>query len=502
MKKVIHITFLLTALLLLLPASYTLADSQNDAPKTTANTTTNTTTTPKPKTDVMTSKICKKCNCDSDNSLIDCTNKLDGWFSADEWEILQNGKITFETIRLSHNNFTNIPILPTYGVKNLFLDYNQISTITIGAFQNLTKLTKLDLSNNKLTKKALVPDVFKGPYSAQDFLPLENLKSLNLGYNQLHSLDDDLFEHVPHLEELILCSNIFQVIDKLTETALSGCSSLKILDISYMELKTLPDTILHGPRDLDTLIASGNLFDKLPKALMYAKNLKTLVLDENPITNLEGDNVFPAMTSLTYLSLCYMPDIYKIGPGALSELQNLTELILNENTHLFEIDPLAFSKNVTGGDYLDYPALEKIYLNNCNLTVLPRDLIIRWDKLHALDLRFNPWSCDMSNEYMINYLIQHVNKTTPTLATGVTCVYPNELKGVEILKVSNDKLMEASHSGTSWIWIVLLTVLLSILLVLMGIVSYRRGYCGLGKRREAARRALYNRTSFNEDFHI
>lgn len=56
-----------------------------------------------------------------------------------------------------------------------------------------------------------------------------------------------------------------------------------------MELKTLPETILHGPRDLDTLIASGNLFEKLPQALKYATNLKTLVLDENPITNLEGD---------------------------------------------------------------------------------------------------------------------------------------------------------------------------------------------------------------------
>ncbi|KAM8715419.1 hypothetical protein ACLKA7_002468 [Drosophila subpalustris] len=404
MKKVIHITFLITALLLfLIPASYTLPDSENDAPKETTNTTKTPTTTPKPKTDVIASKICKKCTCDSDNSLLDCTNKQDDWFSEEEWEILQNGAITFETIKLSHNNLTKIPVLPKYGVKNLYLDYNQISTIAIGAFQNWTELTKLDLSNNELTSKALEPDVFKGPYSAQDFEPLKNLKSLNLGYNRLHFLDNDLFEHTPYLEELILCSNIFQVIDHQTEAALSGCLSLKVLDISYMELSALPETILHAPRDLETLIASGNLFDKLPKALKFATNLKTLVLDENPITNLEGDNVFPAMTSLTYLSLCYMPDIYKIGPGALSELQNLTELILNQNMHLAEIDSRALSKNITGGDYLDYPPLEKMYLNDCNLTVLPKALIVRWDKLRALDLRFNPWICDMSNEYLIEY---------------------------------------------------------------------------------------------------
>lgn len=497
MKKVIYITFLITTLLTLLPVGYTLPDSENDAPKTTSKPV----TTPKLKIDVMASKLCKKCSCDSDNSLIDCSNKLDDWLSDEEWDILQNGKITFETIKLSHNNLTWIPVLPTYGVKNLYLDNNNISTITLGAFQNLTELTKLDLSNNHLKKKALVPDVFKGPYSAQDFEPLKNLKSLNLGYNLLHSLDDDLFEHVPYLEELILCSNIFQIVDKLTETALSGCSALKILDISYMELKTLPETILHGPRDLETLIASGNLFEEVPKALVYAKNLKTLVLDENPIHNLEGANVFPSLTSLTYLSLSFMPDIYKIGAGALSELQNLTELILNENTHLSEIDSHALSKNVTGGDYLDYPPLEKFYLNNCNLSVLPRDLIIRWDKLHALDLRFNPWKCDVSNEYMINIIIQHVNKTTPTLAKSVTCDFPSELKGSEILKVSNNKLVESSQSGTSWVWISLLTILSLVLVALMVVMAYRRGVCGLGRKREA-QRALYNRTSFNEDFHI
>ncbi|KAH8306670.1 hypothetical protein KR044_006293, partial [Drosophila immigrans] len=454
------------------------------------------------KTDVLKSELCKKCTCDAEDSLIDCTNKLNNWFSSEEWEILQNGDLTFKTMKLSKNNLTNIPVLPTYGVKNLFLDYNNISSITIGAFQNMTEITKLDLSNNQLNSKALVPDVFKGPYSAQDFEPLKNLKSLNLGYNLLHYLDDDLFDHVPNLEELILCSNIFQKLDIQTETALSGCSSLKVLDISYMELKTLPQTLLHGPQDLHTLIASGNLFNELPKALDSAKNLKRLVLDENPIGNLEGNNVFPAMPNLQYLSCAFMPNLFKIGPGALSELQNLTELILSDNTELIEIDNHAMSKNITGGDYLDYPPLEKLYINNCNLTVLSRNLIVRWDKLHALDLRYNPWLCDISNEYMVNYLIQHVNKTTPILASNVLCGSPIELKGLEILKVSNEKLLGPSQSGTSWVWIGLITILLSILIVLTGLLAYRRGYCGLGKKKEAARRALYSRTSFNEDFHI
>ncbi|EDV98840.1 GH13381 [Drosophila grimshawi] len=399
---------------------------------------------------------------------------------------------------MEHNNLTAIPALPTYDVQHLYLGHNQITSITLGAFRNLTKLTTLDLSYNQLSSKALDPDVFQGIYSKNDFEPMKNLKQLNLGYNLLHSLNDDLFEHLPNLEELVLCSNTFQIIDKLTETALSGLSALKVLDISYMELKTLPETIFHGPRDLETLIVSGNLFFELPNALSYAKNLKHLNLDDNPIKNLEGANVFPAMAYLQYLSMSYMLDLRKIGPGALKELQNLTVLVLSDNKMLSEIDELAMAKNITG-DVLDYPPLEKLYLNNCNLTRIPRSLIVRWDKLSTLDFRFNPWTCDNSNEYLIKHLIQRVNNTTPILASNVRCALPKEMKGVELLTLAKADLANASPGGSlAWIFIIV-CALLAVPLGVAGFVLYKRGGCRRHKRTDAA---LYSRASFNEDFHI
>ncbi|KAH8341464.1 chondroadherin [Drosophila kikkawai] len=456
----------------------------------------------KEKTNVKESALCKKCICNLDTSLLDCSEKLGQWLSAEEWEILTNGDYEFKTIKLEHNNLTSVAILPKYSVENLYLAYNQIADIADAAFQNLTELSTLDLSHNKLTAKALRPDVFKGRYSENAFEALKNMKSLNLGNNEIHSLDADLFEHIPYLEELILCSNTFQVIDKLTETAISGLTSLKTLDISYLEIEDLPTTVLHGPRDLDDLIASGNLFRQLPEALKYAKNLERLVLDENPIASLEGDNVFPPMTSLRYLRMSYMPYLFKIGTGALSELQNLTELILSDNKVLNEIDELALSKNVTGGRYLDYPPLEHVYLKNCNLTTLPTPLLVRWDKLKTLDLRFNPWSCDTSNDHLINILIQQINKTNPLLANDVLCATPSELKDVTVLRVSNEHL--AAGSSGSLIWVGLLVVLLIAIPTILGAyVMKRRGCFGLFNRNEnGASRALYNRTSFNEDFHI
>ncbi|XP_017075636.2 leucine-rich repeat neuronal protein 3 [Drosophila eugracilis] len=464
-------------------------------------TTTTNPETPKEKTKVKDSKLCSKCTCDFDNNLLDCAEKLQDWLSSEEWQILTNGDFVFKTINLEHNNLTSVPILPKYDVENLYLANNQIDSIAEGAFQNLTELSTLDLSHNRLTSKVLVPDVFKGPYTVNDFAALEKLKTLNLGYNDLHSLDADLFEHIPNIEELILCSNTFHVIDRLSETAISGLLSLKILDVSYMEIDDLPDTILHGPRDLETLIAAGNLFHKLPKALERATNLTSLVLNQNPIENLVEDNVFPSLTKLTHLSMTFMSKLYKIGPGAFSELQSLTELILSDSKLLNEIDGEALSKNVTGGQYLDYPPLEKVYLNNCNISTLPKELLVRWDKLKALDLRFNPWNCDDSNDYLINVLIEQVNKTTSILAKNVQCSTPNELKDVEVLRVANENLIGSSGSI---IWVGLLVILLIAIPTIIGAyVMKRRGCFGVFRRHDSgASSALYNRTSFNEDFHI
>lgn len=140
-------------------------------------------------------------------------------------------------------------------------------------------------------------------------------------------------------------------------------------------------------------------------------------------------------------------------------------------------------------------------MNNCNLTVLPKDLIVRWDKLTELDLHFNPWNCDETNEYMIQHIIQIANKTLPATTKNVRCAYPEDLKTFEVLKVSTDNLMATSHGSLAWI-IIFVCVLLVIPLIIVGVVLYRRDACGWRRKNEIARRALYSRTSFNEDFHI
>lgn len=51
---------------------------------------------------------------------------------------------------------------------------------------------------------------------------------LRLSYNQLHALDQDLFEHLPALEVLSLDNNPIKAIDHITAIALSDIPNLKV----------------------------------------------------------------------------------------------------------------------------------------------------------------------------------------------------------------------------------------------------------------------------------
>lgn len=153
---------------------------------------------------------------------------LTNWFTDDDWNTLQNGDVVIETIRLENNNITSVPVLKAMPVKNLYLGSNLIGKIEMGAFQNLPNLNSLDLSHNKLTSKTFSRDIFSGNYSTTGYLPLPKMQRLNIGYNDLHQLDSDIFDHLTNLEDLILSGNEFQVINTLSNIAISSKKLLKV----------------------------------------------------------------------------------------------------------------------------------------------------------------------------------------------------------------------------------------------------------------------------------
>lgn len=148
-------------------------------------------------------------------------------------------------------------------------------------------LETLNLSNNQIKSDALTPEVFEGHFDGATYEPLKKLRVFRLGNNLIHVFKSNLFEHFTALEELYLDENPFLAIDKQTEIALSDIPKLRVLDMSALQLKKLPEHLFHASRTLEVLNLSDNGLHHVPEALQYAINLKELTLDNNPINNLE-----------------------------------------------------------------------------------------------------------------------------------------------------------------------------------------------------------------------
>lgn len=328
---------ILFAVIVCLIGTIAIADDDTDSNKTV-----------QPKINMDTTTICSSCHCVSSQKLLKCVHlNLYDIFTADDWITLNKTDMKFESVDFSHNTIKNITLFPDINIVVLNLSNNEISLIEVAAFSGLSNLEYLDLSNNKLNSAALKPEVFAGHYDATVYEPLKKMRVLKLSGNKLHTLDNDIFEHFPSLEELYLDENQFRVIDQTSAIAISGIVSLRVLSMVDMELSDIPVHLFHSPRALEKLDLSGNLLTRIPEALEFAIGLRELTLDSNPIVNIENDHVFPTLRNLTKLSISYISTLKTIGKGGLSGLTGLEELEISNNLRLSYIDGCALSKEIT-----------------------------------------------------------------------------------------------------------------------------------------------------------
>lgn len=511
MKILVKCSIVAICLGLILANTATAAGDDDDASK---NSTTdkkdNTTDSKSDQTSKEPSPLCSTCNCNVDSRTFDCSSmKLYKLFNMSDWASLNESGVATETMILSRNGIPEVAQFPKFDVKVLDLSYNNISSIVKKAFFYLSDLEVLDLSHNMLTRKALIPEIFEGSYNPDEYLPMEKLRVLRLGNNELHSLDPDLFEHLPNLEELSLKENAFKIIDQSTEVAIGNIVSLRVLDLSYMELLEIPKRIFHSPQGLHYLNLTGNLLTTVPEALDYAINLKWLSLDENPIETIQGENVFPEIKTLEYLSLSYITPLKVIGRGAFSKLEGLKELHICNNPELTHLHGEAFSRaNPDDPVRMEWPRVKQLYLHNDNLSVLDSQLLARWDDMEVIDIRVNPWLCDCDNQWMVETLLPIIEKTTPKIMNNIVCAAPDPMKGISMVELDHrhsvmrcvDKYGNRPQNDGALLIGLLIGILAGIPLTAAVILIYKRGCFGLVRRGPADfSRAFYTRAT-NDDF--
>ncbi|XP_070759555.1 lumican [Enoplosus armatus] len=159
---------------------------------------------------------------------------------------------------LSSSFLTNIT-----GLRWLILDHNQLQTDTLdqAALQNQTQLCYLFANHNRLT-------------SVPSALPA-GLKQLRLAHNQISSIGPGAFQNLHNLTLLLLQGNKLQTI---TEGDLKGLVSLNLLHLS------------------------GNMFSSVPRHL--PPSVQQLYLSNNSLSGLDEDS-FVGFLNLKYLRLSH-----------------------------------------------------------------------------------------------------------------------------------------------------------------------------------------------------
>lgn len=231
--------------------------------------------------------ICQKCDCTKTPTQIDCSKRnLTDLFTLRDWVALNSSDGAFETILFNGNALKSLDLqFPDlkFTIKRVDFSHNQIATFGRAIFKNLLALEEIDLSHNAIEMVNLKPEVFEGRYSAESYEPLKTVKVLKLTNNSLHSLNADIFEHLPNLEQLRLDYNVFQVVADTFSYVLNSVQRLAELDLSEMEIESMPETLFVNNVNLRTLNLAGNLLATVPIALKHAKGVTKLNLDKNPI---------------------------------------------------------------------------------------------------------------------------------------------------------------------------------------------------------------------------
>nr|CAD7435120.1 unnamed protein product [Timema monikensis] len=336
------------------------------------------------------------------------------------------------------------------------------------------------------------------------------LTHLSLSHNHIVKIDECAFQNMTNLTELDLSFN------QLTSSLLSE-DIFKILDLSYNGLKFFPDTLLHTPRRLTTLLLEGNQLTSVPKGLSASHKLEHLTLSGNPIEVINAENGFPKLEFLKSLQLSYMDKLTRIEAGGLSKLTALEEFHCNHNPKLKFIDPTAFSRREGEEESEQWPPLTKGALAKIvkgGERVGSRDIdthnaIVarRWDKLEILDIQVNPWMCDCENQWMVSTLVKVIENKTPDLARGIMCGQPEEMRASFItdLEARNYQMRcldaDGAHPERDSMLLVgvLVGVLLATPITLAAVLLWRKRRHIFSNTSNNYSRALYTKADLHDD---
>ncbi|XP_021183315.1 phospholipase A2 inhibitor beta [Helicoverpa armigera] len=296
-------------------------------------------------------------------------------------------------ITFFNNTISNVSQLPAVPGKRVAISFksNEVVDIEDDAFSNIDGLVYLDLSNNYISGEVLRSEIFQGRYLDGKYANIA-LETLNLGHNDIHSLDRYLFQYTPNLTRLYLNNNPIEILDHVTILALASATNLQVLDLAKTDIDSIPLDAFKGLSKLQQIDLSDNRFVTVPESLSLVGNsLKYLTFNNNPIVELNDDS-FVGLTNLIELEVGENDYLDEVKRSTFSPLKNLRVLHLCHNRNLRYISHNAFR------GLKDKWTLKEVYLDDNYLSELSPDLM-PWNKLEILGMTGNNWlcNCDLAN---------------------------------------------------------------------------------------------------------
>lgn len=234
--------------------------------------------------------------------------------------LFNNDDELLEILDLSHNSIVTVE-KDAFSAKNLRIINLKSNKIKHFDCSHCEYLTLLDLSQNLIKDIEPIYKLINMETLYLDNNKIEIAELRNLGHLKLLSMKNNYLKKF----EVTVVSIATLHLDNNTIGSFKGPVNLQHLTISYNSLNRL--NILEKSVNLRSIDASYNNFDEFDKSLVNCKNLETLNLTKNKITDLKIEPL-QQLTNLKTLKLSH--NKLKTISGSATKLQ-IENLYLDHN---------------------------------------------------------------------------------------------------------------------------------------------------------------------------